>query len=148
VTARASILLVLSAVSCVSAPRTTAETRRVAANPRAIVEGRVTDEDGRPLAGVSVRGIPRGKDVPWMPWVVTGCDGAFRLPLAAPAHYAFQLLWKERSVITESPRDPARLEVPLLPGEHRTGVDLVLLAELWRPLTGPGWASPQPSACP
>ena len=75
--------------------------------------------------------------IPWPAWVATQCDGTYRLPLAAPAHYAFQLLWKGRSVITEDPRDPARLEVALLPGERRTGVDLVFLPALWRKVTGP-----------
>jgi hypothetical protein len=162
VVARAGILLpsllLLLAVACVSPPRRTAESLRIDANPRATVEGRVTDEAGRPLAGVSVRGIPRGADIPWLPWAVTRCDGTYRLALAAPAHYAFQLLWKERSVITESPRDPARLELALQPGERRTGVDLVLLASLWPEVTGPLWVppvppepaslSPAPSPCP
>jgi hypothetical protein len=140
--------LIFGVSACASAPRPTAETLRVAANPRGTVEGRVTDAAGRPLGGVSVRGIPRGEDVPWSPWVPTGCDGSFRLPLAAPARYAFQLLWKGRSVITESPQDPARQEVPLLPGERRGGIDLVLLSDLWRPITGPEWSPPEPSSCP
>lgn len=110
----------------------------------------MTDAEGRPLAGVGVRGIPRAKDVPWMPWVDTRCDGTFRLELAAPAHYAFQLLWDRRSVITESTDDPARREIPLLPGDRRTGVDLVFLTALWREATatGPGWEPPPPSRCP
>jgi len=143
-----AVLLISSAAACASAPRPTAETLRVDANPRAIVEGRVTDPEGRPLSGVGVRGIPRGKDIPWAPWVQTGCDGSFRLPLPAPAHYAFQLLWKGLSVITESPRDPARLEIPVLPGERRGGVELVFLGELWRPVTESAWAPPEPSSCP
>lgn len=147
--ARCGVLLLLVGVSaCASAPRTTAETRRIAANPRATVEGRVTDAAGRPLAGVSVRGIPRGEHIPWSPWVPTGCDGTFRLSLAAPAAYAFQLLWKGRSVITPSPQDPARQEIPLLPGTHRDGVDLIFLSELWQPVIGPEWSPPEPSSCP
>lgn len=87
------------------------------------------------MAGIAVRGIPRGEDIPWSPWAVTGCDGTFRLSLAAPGSYGFQLLWNRISVITMSPQDPARLEIPLAPGERRAGVDLVFLAALWRPLT-------------
>lgn len=108
----------------------------------------MSDAAGRPVAGVSVRGIPRGKDIPWAPWAVTRCDGSFRLELPAPAHYAFQLLWNRESVITESPQDPARLEIPLLPGERRTGVELVFLPELWRPVTGSESEPPQPPPCP
>jgi hypothetical protein len=120
--------------------------RTLEANPRAVVEGRVTDADGRALGGVSVRGIPRGRDIPWLPWAVTQCDGTYRLTLAAPAHYAFQLLWKGRSVITEDPRDPARLEVAVKPGERRTGVDLVFLSAAWRAVTGSPWEPPEPLA--
>ena len=129
-----SVLLLLGSAA---APKPTEEMQRIDANPRAVVEGRVTDAEGRPVSGISVRGIPRGRDIPWPAWVATQCDGTYRLPLAAPAHYAFQLLWKGRSVITEDPRDPARLEVALLPGERRTGVDLVFLPALWRKVTGP-----------
>jgi hypothetical protein len=146
-----TLLALCASIACAGAPRPTAEMRRVDANPRATVDGRVTDAAGRGLAGVEVRGIPRAKDVPWLPWAVTRCDGTFRIELAAPSHYAFQLRWAKRSVITESPQDPARLEIPLLPGEHRTGVDLVLLSELWRQVTGPGWEPPAPRpepACP
>ena len=139
-------LLVLPLIACAAAPKPTAEMLRLEASPRAVVEGRILDAEGRPVAGISVRGIPRGRDIPWFPWSVTQCDGSYRLALAAPAHYAFQLLWKGRSVITEDPRDPARLEVALLPGERRTGVDLVFLPALWRAVTGPAWEPPEPIA--
>jgi hypothetical protein len=135
-------LLAFGIDACAAAPKPTAEMLRVEAQPRATVEGRVTDAEGRPVAGISVRGIPRGRDIPWLPWTVTGCDGSYRLTLAAPAHYAFQVLWRGRSVITEDPRDPARVEVGLLPGERRTGVDLVFLPALWRPVTGAAWEPP------
>jgi hypothetical protein len=135
-------LIVFGMFACAAAPKPTAEMRRIEANPRAVVGGRVTDAEGRPVGGISVRGIPRGRDIPWPPWTVTQCDGGYRLTLAAPAHYAFQLLWKGRSVITEDPRDPARLEIAVLPGERRTGVDLVFLPALWRPVTGPAWEPP------
>ncbi len=139
-------LLVFGMVACAAAPKPTAEMRRIEANPRAVVEGRVTDAEGRPVGGISVRGIPRGRDIPWPPWTATQCDGTYRLTLAAPAHYAFQLLWKGRSVITGDPRDPARLEVSVLPDERRTGVDLVFLPALWREVTGPAWEPPAAAA--
>ena len=140
-------LFAFSCLACAAAPKPTEEMRRIDANPRAVVEGRVTDADGRPVSGISVRGIPRGRDIPWLPWATTRCDGTFRLTLAAPAHYAFQLLWDGRSVITDDPRDPARLEVAVLPGERRSGVDLVFLPALWRTVTGTGW-EPPPTASP
>ncbi len=93
---------------CATAPKPTEASRRVAANPPAIVEGIVRDEAGKPVAGIGVRGIPSGKDVPWSPVVETGCDGRFRLVLAAPAAYSFVLLWRGTGVITPDPRDPSR----------------------------------------
>lgn len=86
------------------------------------------------MAGIGVRGIPRGADIPWSPRAVTGCDGTFRLTLFAPGSYGFQLFWGGISVITASPEDPARLEIPLAPGQLRTGIDLVFLRAQWRPL--------------
>jgi hypothetical protein len=61
-----------------------------------------------------------------------------------PAHYAFQR--SGGSVITEDPRDPARLEVAVLPGERRTGVDLAFLPALWQPVTGSAWEPPPASS--
>ena len=87
------------------------------------------------MAGIGVRGIPRGEDNPWSSWVVTGCDGTFRLTLTAPGSDGFQLLWNKTSVITASPQDPARLEIPLVPGERRGGVEVVFLEALWRSIT-------------
>ena len=107
----------------------------IRSNPRAVVEGRVRDPEGRPVAGIAVRGIPRGADIPWSAWALTGCDGAFRLTLPAPASYGFQLRWNTISVITTSPEDPARQNIVLQPGERRDGVELVFLRTLWRPLT-------------
>ena len=106
--------------------------RRVAANPPAIVEGRVRDTEGHPVAGIGVRGIPAGKDVPWSPVAETDCDGRFRLTLAAPATYSFALLWRGTSVITPDPRDPSRRSVTVAPATATAGVELVFLAEGWR----------------
>jgi len=83
---------------CSSAPKVTEATRRVAANPRAVVEGVVRDEEGRPVAGVGVRGIPRGKDVPWSPAATTDCAGRFWLALPAPA----------RAILLETPDGQVR----------------------------------------
>src|SRR6187455_1736316 len=76
------ISLALLGGACSSAPKVTDATKRVAANPRAIVTGVVRDEEGLPVAGVGVRGIPRGKDVPWAPPVTTGRDGRPGRPIA------------------------------------------------------------------
>ena len=118
--------------ACATAPKPTEASRRVAANPPAIVEGIVRDEAGKPVAGIGVRGIPSGKDVPWSPVVETGCDGRFRLALAAPAAYSFVLLWRGTGVITPDPRDPSRQIVAVAPGAAAAGVELVFLAAAWR----------------
>jgi hypothetical protein len=121
----------LLAAGCASAPRPTARSRELRANPPAIVEGVVTDTEGRPVAGIGVRGVPRGKDIPWYPPATTAADGAFRLRLAAPGSYGFLLVWKDESVITPDPRDPALLEIELVPGETRRGVRLLFLRSEW-----------------
>ena len=121
---------------CSTAPKVTEATKRVAANPRAIVDGVVRDEDGRPMAGIGVRGIPRGKDVPWSPAAITDCDGRYRLPLPAPAGYAFQLFWNGKSIATDDPADPSRIELTLVPGEERRGLDLVLVRSRWESIAG------------
>jgi hypothetical protein len=140
------LLLLLGSAACASAPRPTKASLEIRANPPAVVEGRVRNPEGRPVAGIGVRGIPRGEDIPWSPWVMTGCDGTFRLTLAAPGSYGFQLLRNKTSVITASPQDPARLEIPLVPGERRGGVDLVFLEALWRSITES--AAGQTPPCP
>lgn len=121
--------------ACATAPKQTEASRRVATNPRAIVEGRVRDADGRPVAGVGVRGIPGGKDVPWDSVAVTGCDGSFRLSLPAPASYTFLLFWHGTGVITPHPEDPSRTSVSVAPGALVRGVDLIFLAPQWRDVT-------------
>jgi len=125
----------LVTVACAGAPRPTQANLRIRANPKAVIEGRVRDPDGRPVGKIEVRAIPRGADIPWPEWAETECDGSFRMSVAAPGSYGFQLRWKRVSVITPSPQDPARLDVPVMPGERRSGIDLVFLPAQWREIT-------------
>jgi hypothetical protein len=129
-------LVVVLAIRCASAPKPTAGSWRIRANAPAVVEGRVRDSEGRPVAGIAVRGIPRGKDIPWSPAATTDGDGRFRISLAAPGDYGFLLIWKGRVVITSNPRDPARLEIPLAPGEIRKDVELLFLRADWQRAMG------------
>jgi len=122
----------LAATACATPPKVTATTRRIEANPRAVVEGRVRDLDGRPAAGIGVRGIPRGAAIPWAPPVPTACDGTFRLSLPAPGSYGFLLMWNGEGVVTSDPRDPALVEVAVAPGQTVTGIELLFLGDEWR----------------
>lgn len=97
---------------------------RRSANPRAVVEGRVVDARGAPVAGLSVRGLPREKDVAWTAPSVTDARGRFRLELVAPGEYGFVLAWKGITVVTPLPNDPSRLLLRLAPGERREGIEL------------------------
>jgi hypothetical protein len=126
----------IAATGCASPPKVTAATKRISANPRAAVEGRVRDLDGRPAAGIGVRGIPRGADIPWAPAVPTACDGTFRLSLPAPGSYGFLLLWNGESVVTSDPRDPALVEISVAPGQTVSGVELLFLGDEWRAISG------------
>jgi len=125
----------IAATACATAPKVTATTRRIDANPRAVVEGRVRDLDGRPVAGIGVRGIPRGAAIPWAPPVPTSCDGTFRLPLPAPGSYGFLLIWNGEGVVTADPRDPALVEIAVAPGQTVTGIELLFLADEWRAIS-------------
>ena len=127
-----AVLLTAGCVACATPPKPTAAAKRVAQNPPATIDGRVTDPDGRPVAGVGVRGIPRGEDIPWWPAVSTDCDGRFHLRVAAPAAYGFLLSWKGVSVMTSAPDDPALAAVPVKPGATVSGVSLVFDAAAWR----------------
>ena len=120
---------------CAAAPKVTAATKRISANPRAVVAGRVRDEDGRPVAGIGVRGIPRGADIPWSPAAPTACDGTFRLTLAAPGDYGFLLTWNGEAVVTADPRDPALLQLSVAPGQTVEGIELTFLGDQWRAIS-------------
>jgi hypothetical protein len=128
-----AIFVALSAlVACAAPPKPTAAAKRIAQNPPATIEGRVTDPFGKPVAGIGVRGIPRGEDIPWWPAATTDCDGRFRVRVAAPAAYAFLLSWNGVGVMTSSPDDPAMIAVPVQPGGAVGGVQLVFDASAWR----------------
>ena len=132
----AGALLTLLVGGCVSPPRPTVESIRIAANRPAVLEGVVRDRDGRPVAGVSVQALPRGKHVPWSPPARTDAEGRFRLTVAAPAEYGFVLSSGGITVVTPDPADPARLRIPVQPGERRTGAELTFLRDEWRALAG------------
>lgn len=136
--AAAGALALLLAGACVSGPPPTAEARRLAQNERATVEGRVTDADGRPVEGVRVQAVPGGRDVIWAPPAPTDAEGRFRLVLDAPSEYVFLIYVDSVAVLTPSPRDPARVEIFVQPGEKRTGVELTLLREERERLLDPG----------
>jgi len=122
--------LALAAVlcgACAGPPAPTDAAKRLARNPKAIVVGRVIDEDGRPAAGVRVQAIPGGRDVFWREPSTTDADGRFRLALDAPAEYVFLVFDGTTAVLTADPRDPARVCVSLLPGQERDGIELKLL---------------------
>jgi hypothetical protein len=121
----------LLSFACTTPPRPTPESLALAANARAIIEGRVTDREGHPVAAIGVRGLPRGKDVGWSAPAVTNSEGRFRLALVAPAEYGFLLSWQGRTVITAEDADPARLRIAVLPGQRREGIDLLFLREAW-----------------
>ena len=127
-----AVALAFAAWSCASAPSPSPASRALEKNPRATIEGRVVDSAGSPVAGISVYGLPRGKDVPWSPPAVTDSGGRFRLTLVAPADYGFLLRSEGRTVVTPLPEDPSRLAIPVVPGERREGIEIVFLREAWK----------------
>ncbi len=119
---------------CAAAPRPTAASLALARNPRATIEGRVLDRQGRPVAGIGVLALPRGRDIGWSPRAVTDPEGRFRLSVFAPAEYGFLLSWRGRTVVTPEGEDPARLSLSVAPGERRQGIELVFLRDSWEKL--------------
>jgi hypothetical protein len=122
---------VILAGACATRPRPTAGTLVRLSNARAVVEGRVRDEEGRAVAGISVQGLPREKDLAWSPSSLTDGEGRFRLELAAPGDYGFLISWKGITVVTPRDDDPARVLVQVVPGERRAGVELVFHRAEW-----------------
>ena len=124
--------------ACVTSPPPTRPALRLAQNPRATIGGRVTDADGRPVAGARVQAVPGGKDILWSPEAPTDADGRFQLSVDAPAEYVFLVFVDSVAVVTASPRDPARVRVFVNPGETLQGVALTLLGEEREKLVTPG----------
>jgi Carboxypeptidase regulatory-like domain len=121
----------LLSAACASPPKPTPGALELARNPRAAAEGRVVDREGRPVAGIAVTAIPRGRDIVWPAPATTDSDGRFVLTLYAPAQYAFFLSRDGRAVITSEADDPCRVLVTVQPGERRDGIVLVFLADAW-----------------
>src|SRR5215470_16383768 len=124
-----SAFLIFFAVACASAPRPTAGMLERERNPRATAEGRVIDASGKPVAGIQVQAIPRGKDIPWSPPATTDADGRFTLRLVAPGSYGFVLTEGDTTVVTDDPRDPSHVVIEVAPGDRRSGIELLLLRE-------------------
>jgi len=133
--ALAASLLALCA--CTSPPPPTAAAKERARNPKAVVEGRVVDEQGRAVSGVTVQAIPGGKDIEWSVGAPTDSSGHFRLSLDAPADYVFLIFEGDLGVVTSSPKDPARVRISLQPGEVRQGIELTLLTDERRKVETP-----------
>lgn len=121
----------LLSCACATGPNPTREAVRRSANAPAIVEGRVVDPHGKPIAGISVRGLPRDKDLAWSPAAVTDGAGRFRLELVAPGDYGFFLSWNGVAVVTPREDDPSRILVKVAPGERRGGVEIVFRRDEW-----------------
>lgn len=127
-----AVVIVSFAFACASPPKATPAARRLFSNGRAVVEGRVVDRAGRPVSGIGVAAIPRGRDIEWSPAATTDSDGFFKLTLFAPAEYAFLLSRAGKTVITEEPDDPSRTVVAVGPGDRRTGLQLHFLESQWK----------------
>jgi len=129
---RALFLAILSfASACATRPRPTAGTLVRSANARAIVEGRIRDVAGHAVAGVSIQGLPREKDLAWSPPSVTDSEGRFHLELVAPGDYGFLVSREGITVVAPREDDPSRVLVRVVPGEHRRGIELVFHRDEW-----------------
>jgi hypothetical protein len=131
---RVAGLLVAAAtasMACVSPPRPSPAELALKENPKAVVEGRVVDVRGNPVAGLRVDAIPRA-EIPWSAPGQTGPDGRFRLELFAPGDYSFALSRGGRTVVTDDPRDPTRVRIRVAPGGRTDGIELLFLEEEWR----------------
>ncbi|HSE62860.1 MAG TPA: carboxypeptidase-like regulatory domain-containing protein [Thermoanaerobaculia bacterium] len=128
---RRLFFLVLLSCECATRPSPTPEAVRRSVNPPAIVEGRVVDPQGAAIAGISVKGLPRDKDLGWSPASVTDGGGRFRLELVAPGEYGFLLFWNGVAVVTSRADDPSRILVKVGPGERRGGLQIVFRRDEW-----------------
>jgi hypothetical protein len=128
------LLWALLCGACATPPRPAPETLALASNARATIEGRVADREGRPVPGIRVQALPRGRDAGWSAPAVTDSEGRFRLSLIAPAEYGFLLSWQGRAVITPEENDPARLRIAVLPGQRREGIEILFLQDAWEKL--------------
>ncbi len=117
-------------LACSTRPRPSPGLLAMERNGKATVRGIVRDaKTGQAVAGITVWGLPRGKDFPWEPPAVTDAGGRFTLKLAAPATYAFLLEKGGISVVTPDPRDPGYVDVVTRPGETIEGIELQFLRE-------------------
>jgi hypothetical protein len=115
----------VAVAGCTAAPRPSEQILALERAPKVTVTGVVVDaETGRPVSGIEVSGLPRGKDIPWCPPDTTDRDGRFSLDLAAPAEYSFLLRLGEISVLTSSPDDPGYVDVTTEPGRPISGIRL------------------------
>jgi hypothetical protein len=113
--------------ACATPPPPTPGAIALARNPRATVEGSVTDSAGRPVEGMRVEAVPGGRDVLWSPAAATDAEGRFRLSLDAPSEYVFLIYDGAIGVVTPQPDDPTRVRIYLQSGETRKGIALTLL---------------------
>jgi hypothetical protein len=117
-----------SLAGCTAAPKPSEQILALERAPKVRVTGVVVDaETGRPVAGIEVTGLPRGKDYPWCPPDTTDREGRFSLELAAPAEYSFLLRLGTTSVLTSSPDDPGYVDVTTEPGHDVSGIRLKFL---------------------
>lgn len=120
-----AIALAAALAGCTAAPKPSEKILALERAPKVRVTGVVVDaETGRPVAGIEVSGLPRGKDYPWCPPDTTDRDGRFSLALAAPAEYSFLLRLGKISVLTSSPDDPGYVDVTTVPGHDISGIRL------------------------
>jgi hypothetical protein len=138
-------VLLLASAACSTRPTPSPGLVAMERNPRVTVSGVVVDsETGLPVEGIEVTGLPEGKDYPWVDFVRTGADGAFTLSLPTPARYAFLLRWKEISIVTPDPGDPAYVDVETREGNPVEGVRLKFFRTVFETPQQP--ASPPPES--
>lgn len=128
--ARLAAAAAVAMTACTAAPKPSPQILALRRAPKVRVTGVVVDaESGRPVAGIEVTGLPRGKDYPWCAPDTTDGDGRFSLELAAPAEYSFLLRLGTVSVLTPSPDDPGYVDVTTEPGRPIDGITLKFIRE-------------------